>query len=146
MQSPVETAHLCPQCRFRLRTMTFNFSSCCFIDHLHCCFVPLTPSHTLTHPSSIYANRAHCEPPCCHLIPGIYTARTHTSIQPHIHPRRRSFQFRFISAHSVLFFACSHSYSCPNPPIFHSRCTLAGRFLLAVSYICLVHFLPGDEV
>jgi len=120
--------------------MIFDFSTVVLLIIAHCCLFP-HPTHRI-YSSTIYLcySRSFCERPCCHLSPGILS-RTHSLTSSRIFiPNQRSFHFRFITAlFPVLFFflGLSHPYSCRNPSILRKRCTLAGRFLLAVRYSCL---------
>ncbi|KAH9982905.1 hypothetical protein BGW80DRAFT_52257 [Lactifluus volemus] len=65
-----------------------------------------------------------------HFIPHFYPKSTIISFSLYHRPLSCLIFFSF-------FLALSHPYSCRNPSILRKRCTLAGRFLLAVRYSCL---------
>jgi hypothetical protein len=142
MRSLRENAHLFRQCRSQLRTMIFDFHSCCFIDHLHCClssrahlihslihhiFIPralfprttLLPSYprnltpiALTNPSSRISSKS-----------------TFIPVSPY--PRYCFRCLLLIILLAFLFFALI-------PPSFVSTSTLAGSFF----FISNILYLP----
>ena len=131
MQSLTENVHPFRQCRSQLRTMIFDFHSCCFIDHLHCCLSSRAHRiHSVIH--HLFILRALI--PRTTLLPSYprNLTRTHLQIHPSaFHPSRRSFHF----ALSLLLFTLSltHYFAgifilCRNPTILRSTSTFAGRF------------------
>lgn len=142
-------AHLSRPCRFRPRTMIFDFSMLMLVVLLITCTVvcPSSPSHTFIH--HLFILRA--LPLRTTLLPSYSRNIHHTHSQAHpaaFSSSRHSFQFClvlapvFVIAFCSLF--CSHPYSCPNP---RSRCTYSSRqvFIGSIIYLHTI-LLPGDEL
>ena len=141
----MESARLSRPWRFRRRTMNFDFSMpVVLLITCTCCLFP-QPILAYTHPSSIYATRAPSENDLAAILSQELN-RTHS----HAHPPAFSSKSTLIPISLHLCFCLRNSvflliicalipYSCLNPLLLRSMCTLTGSFLLAVSYICLVH-------
>ena len=114
--------------------MIFDFSTVV-------CFPTPPPSHTLIHHLfmlSVLPLRTTLLPSYSRNLNPHSLTHSLTSSSCIFIPSRRSFHFRFITALSCLFFLLTRILiPAINPSILRKRCTLAGRFLLAVRYSCL---------
>src|SRR6266702_363979 len=122
-------ANLFRLCRSRLRTMTFDFHACCFIDHLHCCLSVQSITYTSSIHPSIYATRAPSTIDPAATILSQEFNRTHSQIFPaaHLHTSQRSFSFRFIFALVLVIWSSAHYFACMyTSALIHLRlrCTL----------------------